>query len=238
MLVIWGPHLEKTVVWILVEFFASECCDLEPLRRKEVEGKWSSVVFVFCDSVELSSNSVLGVVYFVSFYSNLLHSPCLLVYIPCWGVNETIYLVGRQRWWKAGENRLGQGSIWADILQCVRDSCFLVATQVRASCAPFKQQRAELNPSPGGAVGYSPHNLSGFFQVHFRVHLTYIATYCPHPSLTEELLLRVAEGRWGRRGHTTYAKGNCECSSLDFCLESLIWGGSPPPILENLSSYF
>lgn len=98
-------------------------------------------------------------------------------------------LSGKTALAKVGENRLRQGNIWAKVLQCVRDNCVLVATQIRSTCPPFKQQRAVLHLGAPRKCSQllPPHNLSGFFEVRLGVHLTYIATYCPPLSLTEEL---------------------------------------------------
>lgn len=114
-----------------------------------------------------------------------------------------VYLVERALAKSRRKYRVGCRYFWAEVLQCGRDSHFFIVTQIRSTCPPFMQHRAVLNlPVP---MKYSqllpPHNLSGFFEVCLQVHLTYIATYCPPLSLTEELLLG-GVGRWGRRDHT------------------------------------
>lgn len=59
---------------------------------------------------------------------------------------------------------------------------------------------------------------------HIQDHLIYIATYCPPSYLTRKLWLRVG-WRWGVRGSTMNAKGDCECTSVDPYLGCLICNG-------------
>lgn len=57
------------------------------------------------------------------------------MYNPCWGVNGTIYVSGKtfSIGKKLGENRLWWGKVWTEVLQWVRSSHFLVATQIRST---------------------------------------------------------------------------------------------------------